>query len=192
MRCRGTGGAFALVLVAAAVAGVGCSASVSIGGKKEVQRSELEQGVKSVLASKTGQAPKAVECPHGLDAKVGASGRCTVTDDHGTKSGLTVKVLAVHGDRVNYDVDVDANPFFVSTLDVEQDVKSSLASKVGQTPKSIDCPHGLDAKVGASERCVLTAGDGTKFGLTAKVIRVRPGLTIGLRVDTHPLRAASG
>ena len=57
----------------------------------------------------------------------------------------------------------------ISADDIETEASSALAAKVGQTPKSIDCPDDLDAKEGESETCTLTAKDGTTYEMTATI-----------------------
>ena len=63
----------------------------------------------------------------------------------------------------------------VSKSDVEQQISSKLAAKVGQTPKSVSCPGNLKAKVGESMVCTLTADDGSTIGVTATVTSVSGG-----------------
>jgi uncharacterized protein DUF4333 len=94
-----------LALCAAVLAMVGCSASVSIGGKV-LDKSEVEQGASDALAKVVGRAPDSITCPDDLDAKVGATERCTLTaGSH--KLGMTVTVKSVEGDTANYEVKVD-------------------------------------------------------------------------------------
>ena len=95
MRRLVTAGATAL-----AVAAAGC------GGSNTLEASAVEQGAKDALAKTVGRAPQSIRCPKDLDAKVGASERCTLTD-HGTKLGMTVRVTRVHDDKANFDVVVD-------------------------------------------------------------------------------------
>ena len=94
MRRLITAAAIALALVAA-----GC-------GSKTLDKSTVEQGAKDALAKTVGRPPQKISCPKDLDAKVGATERCTLTD-HGTKLGMTVRVTRVHDDKANFDVVVD-------------------------------------------------------------------------------------
>lgn len=75
----------------------------------------------------------------------------------------------------------------VSQSDLEQQVSSKLEQTVGQKPKSVACPGALDGRVGTTERCILTAEDGTTFGLTVSVTSVS-GKTINfdIAVDATP------
>ena len=54
---------------------------------------------------------------------------------------------------------------------VEQGAKDALAKTVGRPPQSIKCPEDLEAKVGATQRCVLR-DRGERLGLTVRVSRV--------------------
>ena len=64
----------------------------------------------------------------------------------------------------------------VSQKDVETQVATQLAASVNQPTPNIDCPGGLDAKVGASIDCELTAqGDTTKYPVHVVVDSVDNG-----------------
>ena len=89
--------AMALVLVV-----VGCGA-----GEKVLPKEDVEKGSRDALTKAVGKAPQSVSCPEDLDAKVGASERCTLTDDQGNKLGMTVSVKAVKDDNATYEVTVD-------------------------------------------------------------------------------------
>ena len=60
----------------------------------------------------------------------------------------------------------------VHSSDVAHKVKSALTAKVGKAPKSVTCPHDLDARVGATLTCKLTADDGTWLYVYVRVDRV--------------------
>ena len=90
-----------LALLGLALAGCG-SATLSAGTVSKAAEDALEQQV--------GQRPT-VTCPKDLDAKVGATARCTLTADglDGTY-GVTVTVKSVQGDKAHFDVQVDDHP----------------------------------------------------------------------------------
>ena len=71
-------------------------------------------------------------------------------------------------------------------------VKSQLAKTVGQEPKSVTCAKELEAKVGAKVRCILTADDGSKIGLTVTTTKVK-GTDVGfhIEVDQHVMGSGS-
>ncbi|WP_445277971.1 DUF4333 domain-containing protein [Streptomyces sp. DSM 41033] len=49
------------------------------------------------------------------------------------------------------------------------------------------CEDGIVGKVGATQRCVLTAKDGTKYGVTATVKTVESdNVNIDFKVDDKP------
>jgi hypothetical protein len=97
MRTLITAAAIALALLAA-----GC-------GEKTLDKGTVEQGAKDALAKTVGRPPESISCPKDLEAKVGATERCTLTD-HGTRLGMTVRVTRVDGDKANFDVVVDKKP----------------------------------------------------------------------------------
>jgi hypothetical protein len=80
-----------------------CGSGVLTAGK-------VADGAEDALEKKVGVRPD-VTCPGDLDAKVGATGRCTLTapgDD--TTYGLTVTITKVDGDDAAFDVEVDSAP----------------------------------------------------------------------------------
>jgi len=75
----------------------------------------------------------------------------------------------------------------ISKADVEQGSKDALTKTVGKTPEAITCPKDLDATVGASERCVLTAGEGSTIGMTVTIKSVDGSRAdFGVVVDNLP------
>ena len=60
----------------------------------------------------------------------------------------------------------------VSEGEVEDRVKEGLAAEVGTAPESVECDDDLPAEVGASIRCVLTAPNGDRVGLTVTTTEV--------------------
>ena len=88
-------------LLALALAGCG-SATLSAGSVSKAAEDALEQQV--------GQRPT-VSCPKDVEAKVGATARCTLTADGlDGKYGVTVTVKSVEGDKAHFDVQVDDHP----------------------------------------------------------------------------------
>jgi hypothetical protein len=97
-----------LLVVALALAG--CSAKASI-GTKETPEAEVEDTVATQLAENTGQPKPNIDCPTGLEAKVGTVITCT---------------LSVDGDPKRYPVTV--------TVDSVADGRSHFTAKVGTEP----------------------------------------------------------
>ncbi|MCW2835711.1 MAG: hypothetical protein JWN68_3664 [Nocardioides sp.] len=59
----------------------------------------------------------------------------------------------------------------VEQADVEKSVSDVLTEQVGTAPDAIDCPGDLEAEVGKTMRCTLTAGE-DELGLTVTVTEV--------------------
>ena len=59
----------------------------------------------------------------------------------------------------------------VAEEDLEQGVSDQLTETVGQKPDKIDCPGDLEAEVGKTMRCTLTAGP-DELGVTLKITKV--------------------
>lgn len=80
----------------------------------------------------------------------------------------------------------------IKKSDVEHKMFAALTAKVGTSPKSISCPADLEAKVGASEKCTLTAPDGSTVGVVARVTKVDGGhYLLDFKVDTKVTPAPS-
>lgn len=70
----------------------------------------VSKAAEDALEQQVGQRPT-VSCPKDLEAKVGATTRCSLTADglDGTY-GVTVTVRSVDGDKAHFDVQVDDHP----------------------------------------------------------------------------------
>ncbi|MDH6193817.1 hypothetical protein M2272_000438 [Mycobacterium frederiksbergense] len=67
--------------------------------------------------------------------------------------------------------------------------KEKLEAAAKQKAKSVTCDDGIVGKVGATQRCVLTAKDGTTYGVTATVRAVESdNVNIDFKVDEKPTR----
>jgi hypothetical protein len=79
-------------------------------GTPTVTKDDVAKAAEDSLEQQVGQRPD-VSCPKDLEAKVGATTRCTLTADglDGTY-GVTVKVTKVEDDKASFDVQVDAEP----------------------------------------------------------------------------------
>ncbi len=87
----------------------GCSGSVSVGDETTVDADQVAGRVSDQLEQRVGRAPDSVDCPDDLDAEVGATVRCTLTDGE-TQLGVDVTVTEVDGDTVRFSVQVDDQP----------------------------------------------------------------------------------
>lgn len=75
----------------------------------------------------------------------------------------------------------------VGKAEVEHQVSTQLAARVGQQPKSVVCPGDLKAKKGTTMRCKLETPDGTKYGVTVTVTSVNGGkANFNFQVDNKP------
>jgi hypothetical protein len=90
---------------------VACEGSVSVGGDS-ISKSEVEDTASAALAEQVGQTPASFVCPDDLDAEVGASETCTLTDATGAEydAVVTVKSISDDGDDAEYDVQVANRP----------------------------------------------------------------------------------
>nr|WP_246324299.1 DUF4333 domain-containing protein [Petropleomorpha daqingensis] len=79
-------------------------------GAGTVAKGDVAAAVAHQVESQVGSRPK-VTCPDDLQAKVGATTRCTLTLEgvDGTY-GVTAKVTKVDGDQASFDIQVDAQP----------------------------------------------------------------------------------
>jgi hypothetical protein len=98
-----------LAVAALAVALVGCSESVSVGGdsvsKEDVAKKGQEEFDK--IGQQRGAVPPKITCPDDLDAKVGATVRCTGTFDNGSSLGITVTAKSVQDGDVDMTFQAD-------------------------------------------------------------------------------------
>lgn len=62
----------------------------------------------------------------------------------------------------------------VSADDVEKQITSKLQGSDGSTPDSAECPEELDAEVGATLTCSVTAGE-EEFEVEVEVTKVEDG-----------------
>lgn len=89
---------------ACAVLLLGCSTTT-----KKVSAGDAAQQISDVLEDETGQRPDEVTCPEDLEAEVGATMRCELTDGEATY-GVTIGVTEVEDGVATFDIEVDAEP----------------------------------------------------------------------------------
>jgi hypothetical protein len=77
------------------------------------------------------------------------------------------------------------------TVDKDQlaaKAKEKLEQAAGQESKGVECDGDIEGTVGATQRCVLTAMDGTRIGVTATVTAVKgETVSIDFKADDHPM-----
>ena len=86
----------------------GCSFEASVG--KYVSKDELAKVAKVKMEEAVGQTAKSVVCDDDLEGKVGATQRCVLTANDGSRVGLTTTVTSVEGANVKFDVVADDKP----------------------------------------------------------------------------------
>jgi hypothetical protein len=65
----------------------------------------------------------------------------------------------------------------LSKATVEQNAAAQLHKQVPNQPTpTVTCPHDLNASVGATEKCTLTASDGTTLPMTVRVDKIDGGV----------------
>ena len=83
--------------------------SVGCGGPDTVSRAEVERQTREGLTKSVGQQAPPAKCPKPLDAKVGATTRCTMDFPESKRLGVSVKVTEVgdDGKRVQLGIEAD-------------------------------------------------------------------------------------
>ncbi len=94
--------------VAASVVLAACGGSVSV-GTETVNQDELQTNVQEQLTKTVGKEAPPISCPDKLNAEVGATTTCTLTDSTGTYD-VTVKVTSVEDGTAQFDIQVAARP----------------------------------------------------------------------------------
>ena len=76
----------------------------------------------------------------------------------------------------------------ISAEELAEGAEESLQAQAGARP-SVSCPDGLEAEVGATARCTLTAGDDSQeYGVAVTVTSVDGDtFTVDVEVDDEPL-----
>lgn len=133
-----------------------------------VARSEVEKDVATELNKRSGQ-DKDATCDDDLEADKGSSVRCTWG---GGDDGVPVQVTvtSVNGSDVDYDIEPEGAPggSSVSRAVLERKVRKEMAA---QTQKSfpVTCKGGLAGKMGATQRCIWKASDGSTLGIDVEL-----------------------
>jgi hypothetical protein len=91
----------AIPSLALALVVVGC------GEADVVSRSEVERQTREGLTKSVGQQAPPAKCPETLKAEVGATTRCTMDFPERKRLGITVKIVEVNGDRVQFAIEAD-------------------------------------------------------------------------------------
>jgi hypothetical protein len=154
----------ALAICGTAALMAGCSASVSVGGGNTVKQGGEISSTKSFIARSLPDLPpvQSVDCPTGVDAKVGTNFECQATLDDGQQVTIPFQVASINGDHVDFKL----NPAVVNqglAVDVVYKASDSL-------PKSVDCPTDVQATKGKTFDCRVMLDNGNTDTLTMKIV----------------------
>ncbi|HVV13771.1 DUF4333 domain-containing protein [Amycolatopsis sp.] len=95
-------------------------------------------------------------------------------------------VLTLTGCSVHAEVFTSAD--MIAKTEYERGISDALASAVGARPASVECPGAVKAAVGQTTRCVLTASDGSRYGLTSVITKVEgKKWNAHIEVDRQPI-----
>lgn len=97
--------------ITAAIVGVTAALGLltGCGSTPSVSSSDAAQQIADALEGKTGQRPDEVSCPEDLEAEIGASIRCALSDGDETY-GVTISVTDVTDGVATFDIVVDPEP----------------------------------------------------------------------------------
>jgi Domain of unknown function (DUF4333) len=80
------------------------------GGEETISSDKVESVANRSLTKSVGQSPASIDCPSDLEAKVGESEDCTLTDDQGTTYEMRATVTKVSGENFELNVKVADQP----------------------------------------------------------------------------------
>jgi Domain of unknown function (DUF4333) len=176
------------VLTTCLTAPIGCSFGVASSDDETADRHELETEVASILESRSGAAPREVDCPDALTIEVEARTTCTWAKESVDAEYLVqVQVTEIDGDEASFDVMPMATP-----AQLEDNVVNALEG-IGVVSPSVECEEGVVLRNDAEQRCVVTDSEGTEYGLTATMSDVQGNeegdftFRIDVKVDEEPL-----
>jgi hypothetical protein len=134
----GTFVATAALVSAAALQLTGCAK-----GTAQIVPANAAELISQQVQSKSGFTPTAVNCPSGIEAKVGAQFACTFAGPSGNYA-IRMKVTNVNGGDVDYDMSwrliepVDNGSSVTPSTDVEPTETPDDSDAPGTTPPSTD------------------------------------------------------
>jgi hypothetical protein len=165
MRTTFVAAATFVVVGAASVALVACSADVSVASVPTVARQVLQSDIADRLA-KAGQPSQSVTCQEDLVGQVGKTARCDVVMSEEDSFEPVVTVTRVDGNTVDYDIAPA-----LSQAQLEKAVACLIAKNSGGRVDSVACESGLAGTVGAIAHCDVDAG-GKKARRSVRVTAV--------------------
>ena len=155
----------ACLLVAAALAGCGDSSGSSTSSTastpepvKTVDDSVIESGMKQQLSTANAEVTS-VKCPSDVEAKDGATFKCTVT----WSNQATGKVKVTQKGRNNYVYEPVEGSVQIPGASVEKELEAQLA-KQGAPDAAVNCPDNIIIKVGTTVTCDVSGAGGKAGG----------------------------
>nr|WP_255426714.1 DUF4333 domain-containing protein [Pseudonocardia sp. C8] len=127
------------------------------------------ESVESQIVTQLGAQGVAIDggtadCPTDLDATVGTTQTCEFRTG-GQPVGAVVRVTAVNGDDVSFDISTEARPVPKALL--QDMVTSSLARQAGLPVDATACEGDLPPTTGGKVGCTVTvAGEGIPVAVT--------------------------
>ena len=125
---------------------------------KKVDDAAVEKGIKQQLSTPQAQVTKA-SCPSDVQAKQGATFKCSVTWSNGATG--KVKVTQKGPNQFTY-VPVEGS-VQIPAAPVEQQIKEDLA-KQGAPNAVVNCPDNIIIKVGTTVTCNVSSASGKANG----------------------------
>jgi hypothetical protein len=142
------------VRAAAAIAAAGALGLTGCG--TEIDSAKGERLIRRAVSEQVGADVRSVRCPKGLEARKGATFRCTVTG----RDGSTGQAVVTERDD-NGNVGIDAP--FLHTGEVERLIAADLKHKVGDAVR-VSCPEIVPVRRGGRFTC-----DGRSGGSRARI-----------------------
>ena len=150
-----------------------------------VSKETLEQTTRTRLEQQNHRRLERLECAGPLEAKVGASVRCTLINN-GIQIGLTSTITSVEGVHANWNIVFDKQAQRMLKATVEQRAGRMLEKIMETHPIDVTCPSDLETRPGQSLRCSFTMA-GRRLGLSVRVDAVDGGdISYGVWPDDYP------
>lgn len=147
----------------AALAFVGAAVALAACGSSTVDQSDEVKLVNKDLGIYNLPQAKSVDCPGGVDAKVGTTFVCHATLPNGQVVALPSRVNTVNGNNATLGPD----PAVLQPALAIGAIYKSLQAP----PKSVDCPSDVQPKAGKTFDCHVTAENGQTGTFTLKITK---------------------
>jgi hypothetical protein len=165
-------------MVAPALVAMVTLGSCSVPTDKSVSRQRVQDQIVEEVTDQSGAAPDSVSCPGDLQASVGATLDCTLTDD-GQQRHVSVTVGSAEGDQVDLHIEQT-----IGKDTVTEQISRQISRQIGRAPESVTCPADLGGDEGATLRCELR-DSGKTYGVTVTTVD-RGEVSFEIEVDERP------